>query len=435
MSVFEKAVCKNCKHYFKKDNQGYCKQRPTGARLIDEDGTIGELLNFKETNSEDHCSYFDNNTEDVKNSLIDAYNNINDLLRKYCDLNEEDYSLVATWIMGTYMHDQFESYPYLFLNAMKGSGKTRTLKLITDLSKDGEMILSPTEAVLFRTKSTLGIDEFESLTRKGQESLLELLNACYKKGNKVKRMKQKKSLEGGMEQVVEEFDVYRPLVLANINGMEDVLGDRCINIVLERSQNKRIIQLIEVWKHEKVFKKTVKILNQCCLCRSAVIMKVYQEWNSYIYTNNINNTYNTNNTNNIELFKRLNLLDLDGRTLELTLPLLLIAWHLSPQIFENNYTNIKNYTATRKQEQFQESRDISFIDYVSQETENSWISIKSITHKFREFLQTNDEEINPKWIGRVLKRLKLKSDTRRMGGGAQVILNIPKAQEKIRMFK
>jgi len=434
MSI-ENSICKNCQSYFVKDGVGYCKERPSGSRTMNEDGSIGEPNSFKETNEGDHCSYFSDMSEMVKNDLYDAYQNIKELLKKYCDLDEKDYPVVATWIMGTYMHEQFESYPYLFLNAMKGSGKTRTLKLITDLSKDGEMILSPTEAVLFRTKSTLGIDEFEGLTRKGQENLLELLNACYKKGNKVKRMKQKKNAEGSTEQVVEEFDVYRPLVIANINGMEDVLGDRCITIILERSENKKIVQLIEVWKHEEMFKKTKEILNRCSLCSVVVAEKVYMDWNNYIYTNNINNTNNTNDINYNLLFKRLDLLDLDGRALELTIPLLLIAWQLSPEIFEENYTSIENFTKSRKEEQFQESRDISLIDFVSQEVEEQWLYVKNVTNKFKEFLQSDDEEINPKWVGRALKRLKLKYDTRRIGGGTQVKLDILKAQEKIKMFK
>jgi len=375
--------------------------------------------------------------EDNKEKLLEAYKNIIDLLKKYCDLDDQDYPMVAIWIIGTYLHDKFESFPYLFLNAMKGSGKTRTLKLITDLSKDGEMILSPTEAVLFRTRSTLGIDEFEALTRKGQENLRELLNACYKKGNKVKRMKQKKGIEG-VEQVVEEFNVYRPLVIANISGMEDVLGDRCINIVLERSEKKEIVRLIEIWKTEKIFKETKELLNQCSLCSVVVAAEVYALWNNYIYTTYTNYTHNTNYINNTpysEFFKKINNMELDGRTLELTFPLLLISWHISPEIFEENFTSIEKYTKTRKEDQFNESRDISLIDYVSQEVETEWIFVKQITHRFKEFLQTDDDEINARWVGRALKRLKLKFETRRMSGGVQVKLDILKAQEKIKMFK
>ena len=64
---------------------------------------------------------------------------------------------------------------------MKGSGKTRTLNLITELSNNGKVLNSLTEAVLFRTTGTLAIDEFEGMERKGQENLRELLNSAYKK--------------------------------------------------------------------------------------------------------------------------------------------------------------------------------------------------------------------------------------------------------------
>ena len=125
--------------------------------------------------------------------IKDSYYLVIDILKKYCDLPEKYYKLIALWIIGTYFHDEFPTYPYLFLNAMKGSGKSRLLKLITYLSKDGCMLNSITEAVLFRTKGTLGIDEFEGITRKGSEALKELLNSAYKKGILVKRMKKKKS--------------------------------------------------------------------------------------------------------------------------------------------------------------------------------------------------------------------------------------------------
>jgi len=72
------------------------------------------------------------------------------------------------------------------------SGKTRLLKIIASLTK-GDILSSLTEAILFRTKGTLCIDEFEGIIRKGNENLRELLNTAYKKGTKVKRMIKKKS--------------------------------------------------------------------------------------------------------------------------------------------------------------------------------------------------------------------------------------------------
>ena len=57
-----------------------------------------------------------------------SYVQVKEILREYMDLDERYYSLVSVWIIGTYFHKQFPSYPYLFFNAMKGSGKTRMLK-------------------------------------------------------------------------------------------------------------------------------------------------------------------------------------------------------------------------------------------------------------------------------------------------------------------
>jgi len=379
---------------------------------------------------------FEKEEEENKNLLYDAYNNIKDLLRKYCDLKEEDYPIIATWIIGTYFHDQFHSYPYLFLNAMKGSGKTRTLKLITDLSKDGEILLRPTEAVLFRTRSTLGIDEAEGLTRKGMEEIRELLNGCYKKGSKVKRMKQKKTLEG-VEQVIEEFDIYRPLILANINGMEDVLGDRCISIILERSTNPGIVKLAEIWEDEKMFKKTKEILNQCRVCNVVVPWKLYSEWNNYIYTTYILYNNYTNSINYTELFKSLNLMDLNGREVELSAPLLFIAYNIDESTYTEVYSSIKLYMESRKQDQFNESQDVMLIDMVSQEPKEEWTTSKEILNKYFQFTQieNKDGEINSRWIGIALKRLNLIKDKKRLPGGMRYILNIKKAQEKIKQFK
>ena len=117
---------------------------------------------------------------------------------------------------------------------MRGSGKTRILKLIASMSKNGEVLGSLSEAVLFRTAKgrTICIDEFEKVGSHENQALRELLNAAYKKGQKIKRMKK-----AGDEYVVEEFDIYTPICMANIWGMDEVLGDRCITIVLEKSND------------------------------------------------------------------------------------------------------------------------------------------------------------------------------------------------------
>ena len=130
------------------------------------------------------------------------YEKINDILGYYCDIPKETRQLITLWCIGAVHIKNFNTYPYLFINAMRGSGKTRLLKLMMKIC-GGDVLNSPTEAVLFRTDNPLAIDEFEGIGRKGSENLRELLNSAYKRDIKVKRMKKKKTMEGE-EQVVEE---------------------------------------------------------------------------------------------------------------------------------------------------------------------------------------------------------------------------------------
>jgi hypothetical protein len=206
------------------------------------------------------------------------------ILDKYMDMEDSEKRIVAIWIIGTWMHDKFQSYPYLFINAIRGSGKTRLLKIIKSFSNEGDLLNSLTEAVLFRTKGTLCIDEFEGINRKGNENLRELLNSAYKTGTKVKRMTKKKDITGE-KMVVEEFSPYRPIALANIWGMEDVLGDRCIQIILEKSGKMEKTRLVEMWEYEKEFENFLEVakkLRLCSLCSLCSIKNIYLEWNNYI---------------------------------------------------------------------------------------------------------------------------------------------------------
>jgi len=381
--------------------------------------------------------------DNYKDNLLTSYKNIIDVLKEYLDIKEEYYNIIALWIIGTYFHDKFPSYPYLFFNAMKGSGKSRTMALVTCLSKGGEMLNSLTEAVLFRTDGALGIDEFEGLSRKGNEALRELLNSAYKKGIKVKRMKQKKT-ETGTEQVVEEFEVFRPIVLANIWGMENVLGDRCIQLILEKSSKNVVVNLIEIFREENIVQETLKLLNQCSLCSYMYSINVYKEWNNYIKdinnnnTNNTNNTYYINNTNYTIPFKIINSMGLNGRELELSLPLCLIANEISEDLLKITTLTLKSIFAAKKEDEITDNIDVSLYDFISQEPECSgykWESVNDLTRRFKEFMDSNEEWMNSKWMGRALKRLNLVKEKRRVARGTSVILDYDKAKLKIKMFK
>lgn len=398
------------------------------------------------------------NKSKFEEKIKDSYYLVNEILKSYCDLPEQYYHLITLWIIGTYFQDEFPTYPYLFLNAMKGSGKSRLLRLITYLSKDGCMLNSITEAVLFRTKGTLGIDEFEGITRKGSEALKELLNSAYKKGILVKRMKKKKT-NSGEEMVVEEFDVYRPIVLANINGVDDVLGDRCLTIILDKSNNPKFTKKIEVFDYDTKIKLLKKFpFEECRKCRVDASGNIYMEWNDFI-TNHYNidtidthtykDTIDTNNTSLLEyakvplemevqknsLFSRLDKIGINGRDLEISFPLFMISSWFGNDNLSKTIEVIKEMLEEKRKEDAIESLDVSLIDFASQQLEGKYLPLKDLMGQFRGFTQLTDEWLNERWLAKALMRLNLIKDKIRKNYGRIILLDVTKAQEKIRMFR
>jgi len=388
---------------------------------------------------------------ELKKELFEAYEMIKSIIEEYCDIDKKYISIISLWIIGTYIHNEFESYPYLFINAMRGSGKTRLLKIIATLSYNGEVINSISESVLFRTGkgSTLCIDEFEGVNKKENNNLRELLNSAYKRGVKVKRMKKKKTSEGE-NYVVEEFDIYMPISMANIWGMEEVLGDRCITVLLEKTTLNYISKLIEDFNENEYIKalkdKLTKI--QCSLCSLVTVKKLNTLWNQYIQEKypNINKTtlttYTTTTTNYInyiDFFNKIDESNINGRNLELSFPLLLIANSIDLEVFEDVLNSLNFIINEKKSEEFNESRDVIFLDFISQQTDsNNFILVKKLTKLFKEFFhadETEDNWITSKWVGRALRRLKLTIEKKRLSYGIEVRLDIEKAQKQIKIFK
>lgn len=338
---------------------------------------------------------------------------------------------------------------------MKGSGKSRLLGLISELSHEGSMQNSMTEAVLFRTNGTLCIDEFESVGKKGFENLRELLNSAYKRGTLVKRMKKQKTFTGE-EQVVETFNVYRPIAMANITGIENVTGDRCIKIIIEKSINEKKTKLIENYRNQekiKVLKFTLTKLSslECSLCSVVSPEHLSLLWNSFIleqpYTlTTLSSLPHKTTLTTLKIlkisFEKIKDSGINGRDLELSIPILVISlWiegGLKEGFFDETLNTLKFISDEKKEEEFVESYDISLIEFCSQQVEKEkeyFVSIKDLTKDFRSFLSVEDEWINERWLGRALSRLKLTKQKKRFNWGICVILDIKKAKEKISIFK
>lgn len=389
-----------------------------------------------------------------ENGLKRYYKKIVKILKKYMDLDEPYYSLVALWIIGTYLHKQFSSYPYLFFNAMRGSGKTRMLKIIANLSYHGKLVGSMTEAVLFRTARdrTLCIDELESLNAKGNENLKLLLNSAYKKGMNVERMVKRKSPEGE-SQVVEEFEVYCPIVMANIWGLENILSDRCLSLILEKSNRNEITKLIEIFEKDSEFEIVrggLKRVTEKIGGDTDIFGDIFRKWNIY-QRNIVNKVIEVSDVNDVNevsdfydiydiydftiLFQNINGSNLSGRDLELFFPLFIIADIISSEVLNGLLKTAGEIVSAKKQTDREENRDVVLFEFIAQSGYEGFIDVASIVTDLKQYLGEDEGWINSRGISRALNRLKLVMDRRSTGKKKQVRINIQKAQEKLLMFK
>jgi len=404
--------------------------------------------------------------DEVRMNLGGCYEDIILFLKDYIDMREENYPLVALWIMGTYFHKSFSTYPYLFVNAMRGSGKTRLLGIIKELSWHGELLTSVREASLFRSagNNTICIDEFEGIMKKENAGLREILNASYKKGMKIKRMKKVKNIEGeGYE--VEEFEPYTPIVMANIWGVEEVLGDRCIKILLEKSEKKHLIFKMEDFGDNDEISSIKHRLTQCSLCSVVSPRNINKKWNQFIGDIYINTTQTTPTTLNtpknkgiiekssvvkcsydtlnyeqeLNFFKKVKENSIAGRYLELTMPLYVISNFLSPIILNRVLKITKKLYEESKLEERTESKDVMVFNFVAMQEDNgNYIDLIELLNNFKNYVHDDEKDfqwLNSKWLGRALKRLGLTTNKRRMHNGMQVVLDVKKAIKKSEMFK
>jgi len=405
--------CKNCESY----NKGKCSEKS---------------IDVKENET---CSI--HKLKDISPQLRDSYYTLIDILKKFLDMEEKYYPIVALWIIGTYAHDEFETYPYLFMNASKGSGKTRLLRLISVLCKNGRLNGSLTEASLFRgAKSrTFCVDEIEKIGSEDTHALRELLNSAYKKGLNIERWIKRKSPEGEVW-VPENYDVYTSIAMANIWGMESVLGDRCITLTLEKSSKRNITKLIENYDKDFSIKKIKALLEEIKdnLCDLVQEKNMAQYWNDYIL--DIKNPSLDSTIK--DFFKKVDETGIEGRNLELLMPLYFVAYLIDEETLTNILKISQEIVKEREEEDYFESNDKTLMLFLSEKIKqedleySGYISISKINNQFKEWLDDDDERINTRWLGKALKRMKVLKDRKRKNIGVDVLLNLDKINRQIK---
>lgn len=168
-------------------------------------------------------------------SFFNVYAKIKGQLKTFMELEEEEYSFLALWVMHTYFAQMFGSSPILYLNAVKGSGKSKLLQILSYMAFNALYCVEPSDASIFRIahhdKATILIDELERIRDDDKSVLRIFLNGRYKRGMVVTRV------EPGKDKTmrVRRFDLFGSTALANISGLDTVLEDRCVTLILKRA--------------------------------------------------------------------------------------------------------------------------------------------------------------------------------------------------------
>jgi hypothetical protein len=384
--------------------------------------------------------------------LKEYYERLIKILSKYMDMSEEDKKLVSMWLLSSFFQKKFNSFPYLFINASKASGKTRLLKLLAHLV-DGIYTVNITEAVLFRKQNPIFIDEIEDITRKERAGLRELLNVAYKSGGVVERAE--KTERGEIR--VKTFPVYRVVAMANISGMEDILEGRCITIVLEKSYNPVITRIPELYDLDSDIQEFKKMIAGLKIYEEKIteIYKTFFDFLQQIITKYLEERKNYTIEELLSLIgpgidtedkmyvadflTRIWKSEILARDLEVFLPILIVAWEtfgIEKEKFEEFLNIVKSKVKEREIEDVSRSREVAFLAFLAnnfmKENLGSSAYLKDITNRFKNY--ENEEWINSAWVSRALTRLKIVKEKKRTSMGVIVWLDTDKILNKAKQF-
>ncbi len=178
-------------------------------------------------------------------------NEIVDLIENYFVLPPKAASLLALWILGTWLYELFFIFPYLAIHSpLMRCGKSNLLAAVGALAKGSLKADDITQAVLVRCveqfKPTLLLDELDQAGLRQNPDLRAILNAGYRADGQAARAVPAK--DGDYE--VKFFNVYCPKGLAGIgNFLPPTISDRSIHIFMTRKTKQ---EKVTRWSMKKV---------------------------------------------------------------------------------------------------------------------------------------------------------------------------------------
>lgn len=368
--------------------------------------------------------------------FLSVFDEVCSHLKYYMDLDEEPvYAFVALWVLGTYFHPLFYTYPYLFINAVKRSGKTKLLNLLSSLCFNAKPYIAVSTASVFRIiqglRATLCIDEIEKVSKTERDDLRAIMLGGYKKGSLVPRAEERIFNVGERDKikmkarVVEEYDVYSPKAMANIMGMERTLEDRCIPIILVRSDNKEILNRIV----DMVDPKFLATRDNLYLLTMG---RWHEMFKNYNFIRGIFAGERPVPADLAVLVDRIKT-EVSSRHFELWIPVFSIAYTVSRALLEQMVEFAVAVTKQREQEEYEESFDNSLIQaLIANCRENDWYKVADLVSEMKGY--EGLEKISSYNLRHTLQRLKLSHDTKKESGRVWVFVDLERLKHVAKKF-
>jgi hypothetical protein len=184
--------------------------------------------------------------------------------------------VLSVWVVGSYLFDVFDSFPYLSVTSpTKRCGKTRLGELIELLCSRPQLTVNLSEAALFRLierdRPTLIIDEAETLsnpTSERSQNLRSVLQAGFRKGAVVPRCV-------GKDHDVKDFSVFCPKVIIAIGALPDTLRDRSVLVLMRRRRQSEQVRRFRRRLATDMMEGTGNLIKVWCEAHRPTVEKRY----------------------------------------------------------------------------------------------------------------------------------------------------------------